>query len=222
MSGNHYESDLESLSCNICFDLMMPPKKAPTLLFPCGHTFCKMCVERAAQENNKCPLCRTVIETRAPNISLQQMIAKISSRADDHKQLEQAHPQSETSQQKYLQQLSMYDTRCRVLTNRVVSLNTALVGVGKKANEAQIFLSHIKTLEMETAHKLASLEQELDLIRQSLRTRQNVNHELEIEKERLRGQLSMTVRTLSLLEKDREKCKLLLRSTQVPQQPHEI
>lgn len=33
--------EVESNTCPICFELMVPPNYSPILLFPCGHTFCK-------------------------------------------------------------------------------------------------------------------------------------------------------------------------------------
>jgi len=36
--------EIESNTCPICYELMIPPNYSPILLFPCGHTFCKACV----------------------------------------------------------------------------------------------------------------------------------------------------------------------------------
>ena len=38
--------EIESHTCPICYELMVPPAHSPTLLFPCGHTFCERCVAR--------------------------------------------------------------------------------------------------------------------------------------------------------------------------------
>lgn len=53
-------SELTSYSCQICFELMAPPHRPPVLLFPCGHSFCKMCMERPGPSSTKCPYCRQV------------------------------------------------------------------------------------------------------------------------------------------------------------------
>jgi len=31
--------EIETNTCPICYDLMVPPRNSPILLFPCGHTF---------------------------------------------------------------------------------------------------------------------------------------------------------------------------------------
>jgi len=39
---NYLSGELMTHQCQICYELMCPPKHTPTLLFPCGHTFCKV------------------------------------------------------------------------------------------------------------------------------------------------------------------------------------
>ena len=36
----HLVKELESHTCPICYELMVPPQHGPVLLFPCGHSFC--------------------------------------------------------------------------------------------------------------------------------------------------------------------------------------
>jgi len=36
--------EIESNTCPVCLELMLPPEHSPMLLFPCGHTFCKGCL----------------------------------------------------------------------------------------------------------------------------------------------------------------------------------
>ena len=77
---NYLSSELHTHTCQICFELMMPPDKSPTLLFPCGHTFCKFCVERndETSRESKCPYCRAKISSRAENHSLKQLIERFA------------------------------------------------------------------------------------------------------------------------------------------------
>jgi len=80
----YMSSELHTHSCQICFELMLPPLKPPTLLFPCGHTFCKECVEKNAESSKngrgsaKCPYCREKISSVAPNHSLRQLIERFA------------------------------------------------------------------------------------------------------------------------------------------------
>lgn len=69
-------AELEQTTCPICYEVMQPPEHTPTLLFPCGHTFCKGCLEGHVKANNRrtCPYCREKIQSQAPNMILQQLI----------------------------------------------------------------------------------------------------------------------------------------------------
>jgi hypothetical protein len=42
--GGYLAAELEQTTCPICYELMKAPKNTPTLLFPCGHTFCIECL----------------------------------------------------------------------------------------------------------------------------------------------------------------------------------
>jgi hypothetical protein len=70
------ERHIGTNTCPICYELMAGKVHQPTLLFPCGHTFCASClqthVEKLGRKN--CPYCREVVASQAPNISLQQVI----------------------------------------------------------------------------------------------------------------------------------------------------
>ena len=107
---SYLEAELSTHTCKICFELMTSPLHTPTLLFPCGHTFCKQCMDThlasttnvgsgngnvggtagTANPNGNgsgvgfnrgkkcCPYCRTVIESRAINQSLKDLIDQFS------------------------------------------------------------------------------------------------------------------------------------------------
>jgi hypothetical protein len=63
-------NELSSFLCPICYEIMAPPDHLPILLFPCGHTFCQLCLEqhfsRKISESSStrsnalktCPYCR--------------------------------------------------------------------------------------------------------------------------------------------------------------------
>ncbi len=69
--------EMASQTCSICMELMVAPK-TPMMLFPCGHTFCSECLTanlaKGGAGKNKCPYCRATIESKAPNVTLQQLV----------------------------------------------------------------------------------------------------------------------------------------------------
>lgn len=67
--------EIETNTCSICYELMVPPTYSPIILFPCGHTLCKACVYRGTKNPlPKCPMCRNKVQSSAVNISLQNLI----------------------------------------------------------------------------------------------------------------------------------------------------
>ena len=68
-------NELQTSNCSICYEFMLPPQNTAVLLFPCGHTFCKLCIERHRKGGkNKCPYCREKIFSSAENQRLKSLI----------------------------------------------------------------------------------------------------------------------------------------------------
>ena len=38
-------AEVSRQQCPVCLELMAPPERTPTLLVPCGHTFCAECIK---------------------------------------------------------------------------------------------------------------------------------------------------------------------------------
>lgn len=55
---SYLSAELSTHTCKICFELMVSPNHTPVLLFPCGHTFCKQCIDQVTRTNKGCPYCR--------------------------------------------------------------------------------------------------------------------------------------------------------------------
>jgi hypothetical protein len=70
------ERHIGTNTCPICYELMSGKAHQPMLLFPCGHTFCAECLHQHLEKLKRqtCPYCREKVASRAPNISLQQVI----------------------------------------------------------------------------------------------------------------------------------------------------
>lgn len=45
--------DASDLECSLCFRLLWQP-----VTTPCGHTFCRCCLDRCFDHNPSCPLCK--------------------------------------------------------------------------------------------------------------------------------------------------------------------
>lgn len=56
---------------------MVAPDHEPTVLFPCGHTFCRACLRRR-RSAPKCPLCRQAIQSSTVNVPLRDLIASFA------------------------------------------------------------------------------------------------------------------------------------------------
>jgi hypothetical protein len=72
------QAELGTHVCKICFELMASPDHTPMLLFPCGHTFCKKCLDihskKCVRAKPTCPYCRAGIVSTAVNQSLKDLI----------------------------------------------------------------------------------------------------------------------------------------------------
>ena len=70
------ERHIASNNCPVCFELMAGKVHEPTLLFPCGHTFCATCLRTHLDKLGRktCPYCREQVQSQAPNVALRQVI----------------------------------------------------------------------------------------------------------------------------------------------------
>jgi len=66
---------IETATCPICRDLI----KAPTLALPCLHSFCATCLQGwlARAPKRDCPLCRTVVQTRAISMRTMKVLTRL-------------------------------------------------------------------------------------------------------------------------------------------------
>jgi len=104
---SYLQDELSTHTCKICFDLMdSDAGKTPVLLFPCGHTFCELCLQSHAKSQAKrgatttssssssaprgasstlsqltrmsCPYCRSTVESAAVNQALKELIGQFA------------------------------------------------------------------------------------------------------------------------------------------------
>lgn len=56
---SYLQGELHMHLCKLCSQLMRSPDHTPMLLFPCGHTFCRSCIEqRQSKRQTTCAICR--------------------------------------------------------------------------------------------------------------------------------------------------------------------
>jgi len=50
--------DKDDFDCSLCFRLLWHP-----ITTPCGHTYCKACIDRSLDHKRECPLCKTPLKS---------------------------------------------------------------------------------------------------------------------------------------------------------------
>ena len=202
-------------TCSICFELMLPKERSPTLLFPCGHTFCKICLDSNAKKSGKkvCPWCRTRIESQAVNISLQNVIVAYAKnnglyRETDAAPVPPAAPKPETS---YSQQLELVTLRCSILQEEIQDNLFRDKEVEERLRSQEEVSRVLEQEKTDAEAKLRRAQQELRLVEDHLGNSRNALEELYREREELGVSLKLIRDTLAPLMKEREKLQTLAR-----------
>ena len=71
---------LKTYNCSVCYETKAAKTKA---LLPCGHEFCKRCIDKWRKQNNSCPLCRKTFT----NYKYQGRCVKVQARRPEKFQL---------------------------------------------------------------------------------------------------------------------------------------
>ena len=201
------ESHLENHACQICYEVMCAPRR-PTLLSPCGHTFCSICLEKVlAQPNASCPQCRTRVASSAVNFSLQTVIdnfvatRQALARGDATRRPAAAAPEAVD----YSEQHRQLSVRCRVLETQRDEASAEGAAATKALVTADRVLAHLREEESAARARLAVLQAQVaeqSCVAEQCRTREIVAAE----------QLDLLERTLAPLQVEREKAELLARA----------
>lgn len=65
------QADKEDLDCSLCFRMFLHPTTTP-----CGHTFCRSCLDRSLDHKQECPLCKTSLLGFQSNIRTNEFVAE--------------------------------------------------------------------------------------------------------------------------------------------------
>jgi len=63
------DADRDDFDCSLCFRMLHQPATTP-----CGHTFCKSCIDRSLDHKQECPLCKTQLRGFQSNIRTNEFV----------------------------------------------------------------------------------------------------------------------------------------------------
>ena len=205
------ESHLENHACSICYEVMCAPRR-PTLLSPCGHTFCSVCLEKVlAQRNASCPQCRTPVASSAVNFSLQTVIDNFVATRQalargDAPPRGAARPMAAAPEAvDYAEQHRQLSVRCRVLETQRDEASAEVAAATKARATADRVLAHLREEESAARARLKVLEEQV--AEQLQRCGEAAARDLSAAE-----QLELLERTLAPLQVEREKAELLARA----------
>lgn len=67
-----YLVGVDDLQCSVCQELFIKP-----VTLNCSHSFCGFCIERWRLRDNRCPMCRTGIESVNPSMALNNLVKRV-------------------------------------------------------------------------------------------------------------------------------------------------
>ncbi len=198
------EEEEEECQCGICFEWMDQPDRAPTILFPCGHTFCKDCIQKLAKRN--CPHCRRTIEQQAPNIELQKMIQFHKEQIAKMKRVKKEEADEPKQKQLTLEQLQI---RKQVLLQELAHVEDEQHHVLEQQHLAQEFLNQLHSKQQTVAQQLQLLQQKQSQIQQDIST--VTTQQMNLNKQQLQNkqQMEYIYSTLDYLQIQIQKYELM-------------
>ena len=198
-------NEIETNTCSICFELMLPKLHSPILLFPCGHTFCKECIEHNFKTNGKkCPWCREKVASHAVNLSLQNIIVAFA-KENTVKQVEIEKPSGE-----YESQLEMFELRCNILKQERENNVSEIKDIEKKIESEEVTVRELKKEERRILDKLEAVEKELDLVREHVKKSQNCVEKLYKDAEYKQKTIDLIDETIVPVEREKKRIMAIL------------
>lgn len=223
-------SEVASHTCPICYELMAGKEHAPVLLFPCGHTFCAQCVGKLqGAPKDVCPVCRARVTSKAPNVSLRNIINALVHTRDAVRQravpldgpvphvaasmLAGAGPDVDPAggldASRYASQFEMYAMRASVLSHELRDTKAELGDASESTTTALSVLDRLH-LEREAAEERVSQAQaSLDVLRSQERDQERKLASCQEREKECRSRIHMLEATLAPLRVEMEKCRLI-------------
>ena len=119
------ESGIASHLCPLCEKHMTGPKHTPMAAIPCGHTYCKTCID----DFKKCPTCHTVVRSAAVNTVIQGIIKDFKDQKDGY-----SVQKMEEQTRQYVDEYQSLVLRCNALNGKFSSIGNLESAVGSILN----------------------------------------------------------------------------------------
>ncbi|OMJ92978.1 hypothetical protein SteCoe_4201 [Stentor coeruleus] len=184
---------------------MLPKDHAPILLFPCGHTFCKQCIDHNIKVGKRtCPVCRSKFTSQAVNISLQNIILAYTRENNIGPDNLPAKPVKD-----YKNQLNLFEMRCNILSEEKSNAIEELQQLEQKIKYEEDVANILKSEEKKATAKLEAAQKELELVKEHLRKAQYSIDKLYKEAEKRQKSIDLIEETLGPIEREMHKFKTL-------------
>lgn len=177
--GEESEELVGTHCCGICYEVMLPPERTPMVLAPCGHTFCKRCLQ-AHRAMSVCPYCRSRVQHVAENQALKsliQMVHEARSKATDSAPAAAdatcaggktkdsgAAEDADAVQSKYAEQLELCEFRHKVLSDELVAVRRELEDAQVKKAAVKRSVDHLRAERTRIEDQIEALREQLNLL----------------------------------------------------------
>lgn len=190
--------EIDANTCSICLETMLPPGNSPVILFPCGHTICKECVNRIDKmsKNKQCPCCKAKVTSTAVNYSLQSVI--VAHAASKSKPARPSKPAES-------QPIGNLSLRLSILHEERLDKKKQLSSLQEGIEVAEAVIETLRGEEIEVLERLRALQKELTFVRNSIEQQEDFIAETKEKKTKTEHGLRLIEATIGPLELELEK-----------------
>ena len=210
------KSEIMSNTCPICLELLLPPTHSPIILFPCGHTFCKVCLEQQKKVyKNKCACCRTPIKSQAVNLALQNLICAANNKEAYIQPVTLAPElpkQYEPDAERYEVELEGLKIRIDALSGEGDNAKQQIRNIEGQLQRVEDEVKRTERQHKQLSLKIKELQKEDDEVSKHLNDLLIKQDKLQAERTKHKESAELIVSTLESLFKERDKLEILIRN----------
>ncbi|KAG2393071.1 hypothetical protein C9374_009648 [Naegleria lovaniensis] len=235
---NFLANEMENHKCAICFELMLDKEHEPMMIVPCGHCFCRNCLQLLTTQ--KCPTCRSRINSLAVNFALKQVISSyndLKAQKEKKKQEMQTFIEKQSAHivdpsvleifkmvlnrtpsehrqevEKYLSQYAKAKTRKKILID---SLSEIEQEVGHLTTHLSIAESHLQRFNNEHQALVQEIEEKmknLEELKKAIDEQNRVTTEISQHKQQMEQKKQFILQSVQSIDREREKAKLIIKN----------